>query len=147
MAWTSFIVVKTVQLEEAKQVMGVHPTHPWWLDFEDMTVGWFSGTSARKRAALYDACIPYATREFQDDMLETTVAGQLYYNRDGERFSYNPVRDEDEMTLCYRKLIAQNPKMPLNMIYRLSQVLSGHADWGDVKHNTAMARMRQALLT
>lgn len=147
MAWTSFIVVKTVQLEEAKQVMGINPTHPWWLDFEDMSAVWMSGYSSKYRMKLHAACIPYAMREFQDGMLETGVSGQVYYNRDGESIKYNPLRDEDEMTLCYRKLIAQNPKMPLNMIYRLSQVLSGHADWGDVKHNTAMARMRQALLT
>lgn len=143
MALTCYIVIKTVQRDEAMRLLKLRNS-AHFVDVEDMTVFWFDGPAILRRAELRAAKIQYAFRAFHKDTVQCYDHRAYFYDRDGEEISERLATNEDEHTCWYHKIAAWDRFKP-DMVHRISHTLSGLPDWGDPVHHTAMARLRQAL--
>lgn len=144
--WMCYIAVKAVQEEEARQVIQMGKMTEYTHYYGDYVLFRFSTQCQAARVRLLQAYIPFVAATYFTDRTESQDSWEVYYDREGACFSGPIIPDENLKTLWYHQ-IREQQKLPPIIVYRMSHVLASPNDWGDVKHNTAMARMRQALLS
>lgn len=146
MSWWCYIAVKAVQEDMAREVIQMTKMYDYTHHYGDFTVFRFTTQCIPARQRLSDAKIPFAAATYFADAVNPRDSWEVYYDREGVCHEGPIVPIEDLKTLWYRQ-IHERQALPNYIVYRMAHILAAPNDWGDVKHNTAMARMRQALLS